>query len=348
MKVSKYSTIHKRTKCFVAFIAPEKEKREKIKEQSDGIRKCVSDQAKEDGYTILSQPYSGSFAKKSGLRRHLLGDSEVEGQDIDIAFILKDEDKNGNPLGCMISTFEGYLNKCYPDSEVGSTKSSATISFTGSKNQFDVVPLIDTDRMDIQKLIRSNNEKRQSSVEKQAEFIKSRNRSSNELEGVVRFNDCLRLVKWWRYHQQSQPGGQFGNGEHDDKVPSFLLDLLCAKAYDELSVNDTYAETLARWFAYLAHVVRNREEVLFNGYNIKVHEDRQSARWKVIDPMDDTNNVVKNWPDFKIDDFATWFENARDRMTEAIRKDREGDDSGSMNCLVQLFGNSFKNQCKEI
>lgn len=348
MKVSKQSTIHRRTKCFVEFIAPEKEKREKIKEQSEGIRKCIRDKATADGYTILAEPYSGSFAKKSGVRRDLNGDSEVKGQDIDIAFILKDEDKDGNSLGCMISTFEGYLKKCYPDSEVGSTKSSATISFSGSKNEFDAVPLIETKRKYIQKLIRTGSEDdRQSSVEKQTEFIKSRNRSSNEIDGVVRFNDCLRLIKWWRYQQQSQPGGQFGNGENDDKIPSFLLDLLCAKAYDELLLRDTYAETLARWFSYLAHIIRNREEILFNDC-IKRHQEREVAKWKVIDPMDDTNNVVKNWPDYKINEFATWFERARDRMSQAIRHDREGDDQLSMDCLVQLFGNSFNNQCKEI
>lgn len=346
MKVSRQSTIHRRTKCFVEFIAPEKEKREKIKEQAEGIRKCIRDKAVANGYTVLAEPYSGSFAKKSGLRRHLQGDSEVEGQDIDIAFILKDEDKHGNSLGCMVSSFEGYLKKCYPDSEVGSTKSCATISFSGSKNQFDAVPLIDTNRKHIQKLIRTNGELRQSSVEKQAEFIKSRNRSSNEVNGIILFNDCLRLIKWWRYHQQSLPG-QFGNGENDDKVPSFLLDLLCAKAYDELSVRDTYVETLARWFSYLADVVRRRKEVLFDDC-IRRHEQRAEAKWKVIDPMDDTNNVVKNWPDYKINELAEWFENARDRMSEAIRHDREGEDQLSMNCLVQLFGNSINNQCKGI
>lgn len=346
MKVYKQSTIHRRTKCFVEFIAPEKEKREKIKDQAEGIRKCIKDKATADGYTVLKEPYSGSFAKKTGVRRDLNGDSEVKGQDIDIAFILKDEDKDGNPLGCMVSIFESYLRESYPDSEVGSTKSSATISFSGSKNQFDAVPLIETNRANIQKLIRTNGELRQSSIEKQSEFIKSRNESSNNIEGVVRFNNCLRLVKWWRYHQQSLPG-QFGNGDNDDKVPSFLLDLLCAKAYDQCSVQDTYAETLARWFSYLAHVVRNREEILFDDC-ITNHKQRTDAKWKVVDPMDDTNNVVKNWPDYKINQLAEWFENARDRTGQAIRHDREEDDQGSMNCLVQLFGNSINNQCKDV
>lgn len=34
-------------------------------------------------------PYSGSFAKKNGLRRHLQGETTNEGQDIDLAFVVK-------------------------------------------------------------------------------------------------------------------------------------------------------------------------------------------------------------------------------------------------------------------
>ena len=345
MIISTHSTIHRRFKCFVDFIAPEPEKRDDIKRQADEIRDCIESKAKDDGYIVAASAYSGSFAKKTGLRRQLQGNDEVEGQDIDIGFILEDRDADGNPLGCMVHTFEGYLRDRWPDSEVGYTKSSATIRFTGSKNQFDAVPLIKTGRKNIQKLIRFDDERRQSSVQQQTEFIKKRNRKSNDLIGVVGFNHCLRLVKWWRYQRQSE-SGIFGNGRKDPKVPSFLLDLLCAKAFDEESVGTTYPETLARWFGFLAHTVRNRKEVIFGDF-IKHHQSRDAADWKVIDPMDDNNNVVKNWKLNKIDELAEWFEESRDEMMRAIRYDREGDDVASLNALVNLFGNSIKNHCKE-
>ncbi len=333
-------------KLFVEFIAPEQAKREKLKNQTQQIKDCIERHANDDGYTIISSVNSGSFAKKTGLRRYMQGDSEVEGQDIDIAFTLEDKDPKGNTLGCLVDVFEGYLNACWPESNVGHTRSSATISFEGSKNRFDAVPLIKTKRLNIQKLIRRNNEKRQSSVKKQTEFIRKRSDESNDIKGVVKFNDCLRLVKWWRYQQQSN-SGIFGNDENDKKVPSFLLDLLCAKAYDELKVRATYIETLARWFGYLAHVTRNREEILFNDF-IQIHSDREQALWKVIDPIDDLNNVVYNWKDIKIDELADWFENSRDAINRAIRYDREEDDNSSMDCLVQLFGSSIKTQSKNL
>jgi len=71
---SNKSVIHVRMKNFVKWIAPEKETREAIKKQSDEIRKRIKSKAEEDGLTVLSMPYSGSFAKKTGLRRHYSGD----------------------------------------------------------------------------------------------------------------------------------------------------------------------------------------------------------------------------------------------------------------------------------
>lgn len=161
MNISNQAVIHKRLKCFVNYIATEKEKLDEIKSKADEVRECIETKAKADGYTILSSPYSGSFASKTGLRRSLRGNDEVEGQDVDIAFVLKDSDKDGNSLGCMIGIFENYLAEKWPTSKTGHTKSSATIKFTGAKQQYDAVPLIETKRKDIQKLIRTNNQERQ-------------------------------------------------------------------------------------------------------------------------------------------------------------------------------------------
>jgi hypothetical protein len=344
MKVSNKSVIHRRLKCFVEYIASEKEKRDKIKDQSDQIRTCIQSQSILDGYTILASPYSGSFAVKTGLRRSLHGNNEVEGQDIDLSFILKDEDKDGNPLGCFVKTFEKYLKNTWPQSEIGTTKSSAYIKFANTKQQFDTVPLIETKRKGIQKLKRTNNSERQSSVENHADFIKTRTESSNNLVGVVKFNDCVRLIKWWKYQRQTE-STVFGNNENDEKVPSFLLSLLCAFAYDECSVKETYADTLKSWFSFLAHVVREKVYVNFDDF-ISKHENNNSGHWQVIDPMDDSNNITKNWSIYKVDELAKWFEKGRDKMMEAIRRDEDQDDSGSLNCLVELFGNSIKNQCK--
>lgn len=340
--ISTHTTIHRRFKCFVKWIAPEPETRDKIKIQADEIRSRIANKAEADGRIVNSTPFSGSYSKESGLRRHMLGNSVEEGQDIDLAFIMEPKDKDGNLLGCQVDKFEQYAKESYPDSEVGKTKSSATIKFTGSKLKYDIVPLFETSREDIQLLKRTNGEERTTSVVKHAEFIRNRKKSSEAIEGVVKFNECLRLVKWWRTVQQEE-SSVFGNGDDDEKVPSFLLDLLCAHAYDVQSVDKTYPATLAMWFGYLANVVRNRKDVIFNSSGTTA---TNGALWKVIDPMDKTNNVVAKWTGVKINELARWLEDSRDELNRAIRNDETSQDNASMDSLVKIFGNAFKNNCE--
>lgn len=335
------TTIHRRFKSFVKWVAPEKGTRDNIKNQADEIKKRITTKAEDDGRTVNSTPFSGSYSKESGLRRYMRGDSVEEGQDIDIAFIMEPKDKDGNMMGCQVEKFKQYAKESYPDSEVSKTKSSATIKFTGSKLKYDLVPLFETGRKDIQLLKRTNGEERTTSVVKHAEFIKDRKKSSDALEGVVKFNECLRLVKWWRTEQQEH-SSVFGNNEDDEKVPSFLLDLLCAHAYDVRSVDKTYPATLAMWFGYLANVVRNRKDVIFNS---STSVATNGALWKVIDPIDKSNNVVAKWSGVKINELARWFEDTRDELNSAIRYDEAGEDNASLESLVKIFGNAFKHNC---
>jgi len=343
-EISTHTTIHRQIKFFVKWIAPESETRQKIYDQGDELMNRVKTRAEADGLTVIEIVYSGSFNKESGLRRFMLGHSVVEGQDVDIAFILKDTDKDGNKLGCVIEKFKGYVKASYPDTkEIGTTKSSATIYFVSTKLRYDLVPLFETSRANIQLLKRTNGDERTTSVIKHANFIKDRKEASDKIDGVVRFNECLRLLKWWKYEQQEH-SGVFGNEDDDEKVPSFLLDLLCASAYDNRSVDKTYATTLAKWFGFLANVVRNRKDVLFGASILDV--STSGALWKVIDPVDNTNNVVAKWDNSKINELAQWLENARDEMSRAIRYDEEGDETACMDSLVKLFGNAFKNNSK--
>jgi hypothetical protein len=126
----------------------------------------------------------------------------------------------------------------------------------------------------------------------------------------------------------------------DDSPASFLINLLTAKAFDELSVKKTYAETLAMWFGYLAHMVRSKEPILFTDYNTPIKDHNL---WTVMDPVNLENNVVKNWNSLKIDELASWLEKGRDSWSRIIRHDIENNDSKSMDQLVEIFGNSFKN-----
>jgi hypothetical protein len=348
-QISTKTLLHGRIKIFSKWIAPDDQARAEIKAQADDIRKNITNKAVADGLIILSPPpgcgYSGSFAKRAGLIRFLRGGSYVEGQDVDIPFFINPKDKNGNDITELLQRFKGYADKSYPDTDKYLTKSSVNLYFKSTKISYDLVPLLSTGNPDAQILIRRDGERRQTSVKKHNEFVKSRNRKSNTMAGVVRFNECLRLVKWWRYFEQEK-SGVFGNGENDEKVPSFLLDMLCAKAFDELGVQASYAETLHQWFGYLGHLIKSRTTICFDDYSGQ-KPDISGSIWYIADPVNPANNIVKkDWGNYHLDELAKWFEETHYELSRAIRYDDEGDDVASLESMSKIFGNPFKNNCK--
>jgi hypothetical protein len=94
----------------------------------------------------------------------------------------------------------------------------------------------------------------------------------------------------------------------------------------------------------LANVVRNKKDIIFNGLGEAKHSE---AQWRVLDPVDNTNNLVGSWNNAKINELGRWLENARDEMNRAIRYDEMGDDIESMKSLVKLFGNAFENNSED-
>jgi tRNA nucleotidyltransferase (CCA-adding enzyme) len=336
--LSTKSNLHTRISNFVKWIAPDPEKRNEINEQVEDIRIRISNNAKEDGLTITATPRTGSFARNTGLRRHMRGDSDVEGQDIDVLFVVKPPKEDEYQLGSMIDKFYKYASDSYPKTEKDKTKSSVKLKFT-STLAYDLVPLFATKDPEKQILVRSTGEQIETSEQKHTEFITNRTTKSDEKKGVVRFNECVRLVKWWREVRCAE-------ANYLKEVPSIIVDLLCAKAFDRLSVQTTYAQTMAEWFAYLAHVVKKREQVAFSDYT-KVPIADTNIIWQVIDPVNPENNVANKLQSYEVDELAEWFGNGRDAWNRVIVADLGKDDTKSLEQLVGLFGNSFNNHCEE-
>lgn len=329
------TTLHVRIRNFVQWIAPEKTTREAIKKQSEEIRQRIKKQAEEDGLTITDMPYSGSFAKKTGLRRHLRGDTIIDGQDIDLPFVVKpDKETDFEPL---IQRFKKYAEAAYPGTKITATKSSVKMEFTNTKLTYDIVPMFSTSEPDKQLLIRGNGEKIRTSIQKHRDFIRNRTDESREKDGIVLFNDMIRLLKWWRHYKEQTTGENIA-------VPSFLVDMLAAKALVVCNVNTTYPQTLANWLAYLAHMVKSKETVWFNDYYANPKPD-SSKVWNVLDPVMSDNNIVKSWAGWQADELADWLQEAADIMNRAIVADLQGRDSDSLEQMKLLFGKIFASHC---
>lgn len=336
--LSTKTTLHARISAFVKWIAPEKETRDKIKEQSKEIKERISVKAQEDGLTVTDTPYSGSFAKKTGLRRHIMGEQDIEGQDVDLPFVVK-KDKE-TEFGPLIIRFEKYARACYPKTDIPPpSKSSVKMKFTGTKLSYDIVPMFSTDDPLKQILIRNDGEIITTSIQKHRDFIRNRIKESDDEDGIVLFNDCIRLMKWWREVKIQQ-----ANSPIIDEIPSFLIDLLAAKAYDKLGVETTYAQTLSNWFFFLANVAKKKETVWFNDYYKEPKVD-STKPWNVLDPVMPDNNIVKNWPGYKVDLLSQWFQEAGELLNRAIVADDMTEDTKSLEHLKSVFGKIFESHC---
>lgn len=344
-QLTTHSTLHSRMCCFVDWIAPDPDKKEYNTSQANTLTERVIKNAEDDGVTVESTPRGGSDAKETGLRRHYMGHSEVDGYDIDIPMVIKPQDADGKKLDELLTKFEKYVRKSYPNSTINITNSSVNLILSNDL-AFDVVPMQATNKADEQILIKKSGDRLKTSVQKHREFTTGRTKTSKASPGRVKYNECVRLMKWWKEFQadNSYYLDYDASAGVDNRPPTALIDWLTAYAFDKLGVEKTYAETLAKWFSFLASVVRNKKPVVFEDYYTAPNISGMSG-WVVLDPVNNTNNITGKWDQNKLNEFATWFEKGRDSWARIIRYNIDGEDQQALDELVKLFGNPFKNHC---
>jgi hypothetical protein len=309
--------------------------REVIHKQATEVRKNISAQAEADGLKVVATPGSGSFAKHTGLRRHMRGDVEIEGQDVDVPFVVKPSTTDGERITELLRRFDQYAATSYPNTPRTVTGSSVELRFAASKLNYDLVPMLTSHHPDYQIILKKSGDRRLTSVSKHTEFVLKRTQQSDSIAGRVKFNECVRLIKWWRYVRIS-------SNSPIQEVRTMLIELLCANAYDKFSVEQTYTETLLKWFSWLANVTASRARVEFSDFtSIEPFNkaEKTNALWQVIDPVSANNNVVhSDWGNIELQAFAAWFAESRDALSRLIAQDMAGNDSNVDAILSQTFG----------
>lgn len=334
--VTQQSRSHRRLAAFVDWIKPEQGTRETIQKQAADIRRVISGQAVADGLSVLATPDSGSYAKHTGLRRHMRGGLEIEGLDVDLPFVVKPTTAEGERIAELLRRFDGYAQASYPDTPRRVTASSVELRFIATKLNYDLVPMLVAPIADHQIILKKDGSRRLTSVAKHTEFVRRRTRASDTLEGRVKFNECIRLLKWWRCVRLGESGAI-------DEVRTMLIELLCAFAFDRFKVQYTYTETLFQWFSFLASVTVQRKQIAFNDYpTVEVFRENApgNPHWRVIDPVNVNNNVVHgDWGNIELQEFASWFAAARDAFARLIAHEDAGNGSIVDAILVEQFGN---------
>jgi hypothetical protein len=334
--LNKSSRSHRRLSKFADWIRPESETRKAIIKQAGEIRDRIKAQAAADDLTVVATPDSGSFAKLTGLRRHMRGGLEIEGQDVDLPFVVRPMTTDGERIDELLRRFGEYAKSSYPDTPRETTGSSVELRFVASKLSYDLVPMLKSQYQDYQIILKKNGTRRLTSVAKHTEFVKARTAASEQLAGPVTFNECVRLLKWWRYVRINEGGGSIA------EVRTTLIELLCAAAYDKVGVESTYTATLAKWFAWVAHLARQRIRVKFSDYSSIepfTESTEQNRLWSVLDPVNENNNVVhSDWTNIQLSEFAEWLERGRDALSRIMAHEQAGRDSEVDRLLEELFG----------
>lgn len=319
--------------AFVDWIRPDAQVIKNIEEQADQIRQKLKARAEAEGLVVQSMPWSGSYKKKTNIRRlRRDGQTLIEGHDVDLPFILRPTTKDGKEVKAPLEMFARYAALEYPSNPLTRNRSSVHVEFKNTKIGYDLVPLLAVPGDDLtQILIRTDNERRKTSIQRHIEFVTTRSGTSNA-KGV-QFNDCVRLVKWLRDMRQFQ-------NSSSKRIPTFLLELLCGYAYDQCSVQKTFPDTLRSWFGFMGQMVRKRQRVSFGTPVSGPSSVRYE--WDVLDSAMPENNVVAKWKKDQIDELASWFEKLHKAMNEIVGADIAGNEALVKEKLIALFGDSMK------
>jgi hypothetical protein len=127
------SRSHRRLAKFVDWIKATPDTREAIHKQAADIRRLISNQAAADGLAVIATPEAGSFAKHTGLRRHMRGYSEIEGQDVDLPYVVRPTTMEGERITALLPRFAAYAKASYPNTPMEVTASSVELRFVASK-----------------------------------------------------------------------------------------------------------------------------------------------------------------------------------------------------------------------
>src|SRR5688572_11582217 len=152
--LNKTGRSHRRLSKFADWIKPAAETRAAIVKQAGDIKEAIKGQAVADGLSVIATPDSGSFAKHTGLRRHMRGEVEIEGQDVDLPFVVKPATVDGERIDDLLKRFDRYAKNCYPNTPRTITGSSVELQFVATKLNYDLVPMLTSQHHDYQIILK--------------------------------------------------------------------------------------------------------------------------------------------------------------------------------------------------
>lgn len=278
---------------------------------------------------------AGSNAKFASLRR-----TAENVFDVDLGAYFSGEGATKKELDTLLNFTCKQLREIYPkklSKDIQALESAVRVKFrTGIKLNVDVAPIIRDDSLKLENggwLPRADGW-RLTSVTCHNQFISRRTAQSKDVPGPVKFNQLVRLVKWWNNHQ--------GNLAQ----PSILCDLVTAAAFDAEGITGEWQSSLRKVFLFLLKH-QFLEPIVFNDYHSITGLTYPSDPVIIMDSVNLENNITKDWTEKTRLDYLARIQNAFDWMAEARSYELDGDENGAVDMWCQVFGDQFRSLSEE-
>ncbi len=277
-----------------------RDKANEIREQARRVKEKIEGYIREhNDFALQKILMSGSLAKGTALRSL---------NDIDMACYISSSDAPEN-IQELLDYLAERLRKIYPNIEhdqVRTNTYSVTLSFRGTGNNIDVVPIIYNGDPDWYGNLVSQDDGSflKTCIPRHLEFIRKR-KNQNQTD----FAQVVRLAKYWARNLKME--------RSDFKFKSFMIELILAKLSDDGIDFSDYPEALQAFFTEIAKS-NIRKQIAFSDYYPLSKIGTFTEPVKMIDPVNEKNNASRLYTTFQADAIVNAALDAGDAIDAAL------------------------------
>ena len=173
-------------------------------------------------------------------------------------------------------------------------------------------------------------ELRLTSITAHIHFIHKRTARSKLVQGPVKFNHLVRLMKWWNRQLPEEL-----------KQCSYFCELITAAALEKSGVTTTRQSSLCTIFAFLdRHAFAH--PIIFNDYYDAASVKRPDDLVVVLDAVNAKNNVAHKWNKHIKQEYLKYVQQAYEAIRHAQHYEKMGREDATLDAWCEVFGNDFR------
>lgn len=272
-------------------------------------------------FALKKMLLSGSLAKGTALRTI---------NDIDVAVYVSGEDAP-NDIQELLQYIADSLVKAYPNissDQVTRNTYSVTISFKGTGLDVDVVPILYYGDPQWYGNLVSQDDGTflKTSIPLHLDFMRKRKAKIPD-----HYAQVIRLAKFWARRLKTE--------DVNFRFKSFMIELIMAKLADDGENFSDYPNALKTFFNYLLTSDLKELIVFSDYYDPKKASGYEHDVVKIIDPVNETNNVGDRYTDDNVAAIAAAAEDAADSIEYALAATTKKE---TVSAWQDVFGSSFQ------